>query len=85
MPTEGAVGLGFEEFKALLADCMVHVADNQGFVGISVEFLEADVAFVYCPLEFLGEGVHSFIMIFVSGLFIQKVTKNGCLLKSFDF
>ena len=50
---------------------MVHAADDERFVVVSVELVEADVAFVYCIFEFLAEGVHSFIMRFVSGLFIQ--------------
>ena len=43
-----------------MADCVVHAAYYEGFVVFSVEFLEADVAFVYCIFEFIAEGVHSY-------------------------
>ena len=60
LPAEGAVGFGFEKFEAILADCVVHAADDERFVVVSVELVEADVAFVYCIFEFLAEGVHSY-------------------------
>ena len=73
LPAEGAVGFGFEEFETFLADGVVHAADYEGSTVVSVEFIETDVAFVYCAFKLLAEGVHSLRILFVSGIFIIKM------------
>ena len=58
-PAERADGLGLEEVETLLAEGVVHGADDDGFVGVSIELVETDVTLPEGFVEPLTDIVHT--------------------------